>query len=170
LVSREGGGSASEGDIFALRPRVYSVAVSLVATEFGARSPALSPNGRWLAYVSNDAGQEEICVRPFPDTDSGRTLVSPDGGVEPVSAHSGRELFYRNGADELVAVQFSGNPTFTVVQQDVLFAMAGYLPSDGHPIYDVSADDQRFVMFRMLADEAGASEFILVENWAEELR
>ena len=170
LVSREGGGSASEGDIFALRPGVDSEAVSLVATEFGARSPALSPDGRWLAYVSNEAGREDVYVRPFPDTDSGRTLVSPDGGVEPVWAHSGRELFYRNGADELVAVRFSGDPTFTVVQQDVLFPMAGYLPSDGHPMYDVSSDDLRFVMLRIFDDGAGAFELILVENWAEELR
>ena len=58
-------------------------------TEFGARSPTLSPDGRWLAYVSNEAGREEIYVRPFPDADSGRWLVSTDGGVEPVWAHSG---------------------------------------------------------------------------------
>ena len=170
LVFREGGGSARVGDIFAIRPGVDSIAVPLAATDFGARSPALSPDGRWLAYVSNEAGREEIYVRPFPDPDSGRWLVSPDGGVEPVWAHSGRELFYRNGANELVAVQVSAGSSFAWDRQDVLFSMADYLTSNGSPMYDVSPDDQRFVMLRMGDDETGAFELILVVNWFEELR
>ena len=170
LVFREGGGGSAFGDIFAIRPGGDSIAVPLAATDFGARSPTLSPDGRWLAYVSNEAGREEVYVRPFPDADSGRWLVSPDGGVEPVWAHSGRELFYRNGANELVAVQVSAASSFAWDRQDVLFSMADYLPSGGSPMYDVSPDDQRFVMLRTGNEENAASELILVENWFEELR
>ena len=169
LVFREGGGGSAFGDIFAIRPGVDSIAVPLAATDFGARSAALSPDGRWLAYVSNEAGREEVYVRPFPDADAGRWLVSPDGGVEPVWAHSGRELFYRNGANELVAVQVSAGSSFAWDRQDVLFSMADYLDSNGSPMYDVSADDQRFVMLR-IGVVGSDSELILVENWAEELR
>ena len=170
LVFREGGGGSAFGDIFAIRPGVDSIAVPLATTDFGARSPALSPDGRWLAYVSTEAGREEIYVRPFPDADSGRWLVSPDGGVEPVWAHSGRELFYRNGANELVAVQVSEGSSFAWDRQDVLFSMADYLRSNGYPMYDVSPDDQRFVMLRIGGEGTAASELILVQNFFEELK
>ncbi len=86
-------------------------------------------------------------------------------------AHSGRELFYRNGANELVAVQVTGDSIFTPGQQDVLFSMADYLIGDGHPMYDVRPDDQRFVMLRIEDEDLESdTELILVTNWFEELR
>ena len=141
--------------------------VKYTITEFMEYSPALSPNGQWLAYVSNRSGRDEVYVVPFPDAGASLQQVSTDGGVEPVWAHSGLELFYLNGAKQLVAVQVTVEPTFLPGQQDVLFSMNDYLPGEGHPQYDVSADDQRFVMLRI---ERGADELILVDNWAEELR
>ena len=147
LVFREGANQAA--DIYAIRPGVDSVAVPLEVTEFQERSISLSPDGRWMAYVSNNTGREEVYVRPFPDAGSGLVQVSTDGGLEPVFAHNGRELFYRNGANELVAIQVTGDPTFAAGQQEVLFSMADYQPSNGYPMYDVSPDDQRFVMLRM---------------------
>ena len=171
LIFREGATPLEEGDLYAIRPGVDSAAVVLTATEFFEYSPALSPNGRWLAYVSNQSGREEVYVIPFPEGRLGGGLVqvSADGGRDPVWAHNGRELFYRNGANELVAVQVSGDPTFVAGQQEVLFSMADYLPSRGHPMYDVSPDDQRFVMLRTGA-EGEDSQLILVTNWFEELR
>ena len=84
-------------------------------------------------------------------------------------AHSGRELFYRNGANELVAVQVSEGSSFAWDRQDVLFSMADYLPSNGGPMYDVSPDDRRFVMLRT-GDAGSDSELIIVTNFFEELR
>jgi hypothetical protein len=88
---------------------------------------------------------------PFPEGTLGGGLVqvSADGGRDPVWAHSGRELFCRNAANELVAVQVTGDPTFAAGQQVVLFSTAGYQPSNGHPMYTVSPDAQRFGMLRM---------------------
>ncbi len=63
---------------------VDSVPVPLVATEFRETSPAVSPDGRWLAYASNESGRGEVHVRPFPNTNDGKWLVSTDGGREPV--------------------------------------------------------------------------------------
>ena len=87
LVFREG--SNVTADIYAIRPGLDSVAVPLEVTEFREWSPSVSPDGRWLAYVSNNTGRDEVYVRPFPDTGSGLVQVSSDGGLEPVWAHSG---------------------------------------------------------------------------------
>jgi serine/threonine-protein kinase len=168
LAFREGANAVA--DIYAIRPGVDSVAMPLEVTQFQERSISFSPDGRWLAYVSNNTVRDEVYVRPFPDAGSGLVQVSADGGLDPVWAHNGRELFYRNGANQLVAVQFTDDPTFVVVQEEVLFSMADYLPSNGTPMYDVSPDDQRFVMLRIDDRRATTSELILVENWFEELR
>ena len=169
LVLREG--VLTAGDIYAIRPGVDSVAVPLEVTEFQEVSISLSPNDRWLAYVANNTGRDEVYVRPFPsDAGSGLVQVSTDGGLDPVFAHNGRELFYRNGANELVAVQFTGDPTFVAGQQEVLFPMDDYLTISAHAKYDVSPDDQRFVMLRINSEDAVASEIIMVTNWFTELR
>ena len=147
-----------------------SAVVPLVVTEFRERSISLSPDGRWLAYVSNRTGSSEVFVRPFPDAGASLQQVSANGGTEPVWAHSGRELFYVNGANELVAVQVSTNPGFAPGQQEVLFSVAGYMRRASYVMYDVSPDDQRFMMLRIGADVAAAAEVILVTNFFEELK
>ena len=85
-------------------------------------------------------------------------------------AHSGRELFYRNGANELVAVEVTDDPTFAAGRQEVLFSMTDYLTSNGHAMYDVSPDDQRFAMLRIGEEGTDDAELILVENFFEELK
>jgi len=172
LIFREGATASGLGDIYAIRPGVDSVAVALTATEFNEYSPALSPDGRWLAYNSNESGREEVYVMPFPEGRLGGGLVqvSANGGRSPVWAHSGRELFYRNGADEMVAVQVSGDPTFAAGEQEILFSMADYFRNNGHAMYDVSPDDQRFVMLRIGEASEGDARLILVQNFFEELK
>ena len=75
----------------------------LLAAEFDEVEPALSPNGRWLAYTSGESEQAEIYVRPFPNADEGLWRVSRDGGVHPVWSADGRELFYQGQTDFMVA-------------------------------------------------------------------
>ena len=171
LIFRQGVVGQGGGDIYAIRPGTDSTAVALTATEFREYAPARSPDDRWLAYVSDESGTDQVYVIPFPEGRLGGGLVqvSVDGGRNPVWAHNGRELFYRNGNNEMVAVQVSGDPTFAAGQQDVLFSTADYLPGAGHPMYDVSPDDQRFVMLRVGESGGRDSELILVENWAQEL-
>ena len=84
-------------------------------------------------------------------------------------AHNGRELFYRNAANEMVVVQVNVDPTFAAGEQEVLFSMADYVANVGHQMYDVSLDDQRFVMLRRGGGGSTTTELIMVENWAEEL-
>ncbi len=85
-------------------------------------------------------------------------------------AHSGRELFYKNAAGELVAAEVQSTPAFAVGQQRVLFSAGAEFESFAfHPRYDVAPDDQRFVMIRFRGG-GDAGELIAVENWFEELK
>jgi serine/threonine-protein kinase len=159
-------------DLFARRIgadlSVDSVPVPLVTTEFSETSPAVSPDGRWLAYISNESGQYQVYVRPFPNTDDGRWQISTDGGREPVWAHSGRELFYKEGAD-LMVVDVLPGATFVTGERRVLFPVQGHRWSVVHQFYDVTPDDQRFVMIRDRGAEQ-LGELIVVENFFEELK
>jgi hypothetical protein len=85
-----------------------------------------------------------------------------------VWAHSGRELFYKNAVDELVSSEVRTSPTFMVGQHRILFSAADYYSYPWHPQYDVTADDQRFVMLKDVTAES--NELVLVLNWFEELK
>jgi len=88
--------SRGAGDILAMRPGIDVAPVPVVASRFTEISPALSPNGRWLAYVSNETGSDEIYVVPFPNTGTAKWPISASGGTEPAWSHRGNELFYRD--------------------------------------------------------------------------
>jgi serine/threonine-protein kinase len=135
----------------------------LVATRFDELMPRISPDGRWLAYQSNESGQYEIYVRPFPQG-GGRTTVSSGGGTEPLWSGDGR-LFYRNGRD-LIAATYSTTPSFTISSRRTLFN-ANYELHLFHPNYDVTPDGKRFIMIKPANEEA---QVVVVVNWREELR
>src|SRR3989449_8933840 len=84
-------------------------------------SPALSPNGRWLAYVSNETGEDEIYVVPFPNTGTAKWAISAGGGTEPVWAHRGSEVFYRDAPGNPVGVEGNSRPTFSLRPATGLF-------------------------------------------------
>ena len=157
-------------DILALRPGQDTVPVALVGVaEFAEQNMGLSPDGRWLAYASNETGSFEIYVVPFPNSRDAKWPVSTSGGTEPLWSHSGRELFYRNGLGEMVAVQVETEPTFASGQQDVLFPAGEFQTNTSHPQYDVTPDDQRFIMIRII-EGAGTRKVTWVQNFFEELK
>jgi eukaryotic-like serine/threonine-protein kinase len=164
--STDGG---SDPDIVALRIGVDSTARTLLEEDHVEWAPRLSPDDRWLAYASNETGRSEVYVRPFPDVDGGTVRVSMDGGDNPVWARSGRELFYRDGADQMIAAEVITEGGFEVQRRTVLFDAAVYLRGDGHPLYDVSPDDQRFVLLGP-GTPTESPDLVLVRNWTEELR
>ena len=155
--------------IYGFRPGVDTVPVPLIVSEFNASEPAFSPDGHWLAYVSEESGRHEVYVRPFPNTEDAKWLISIEGGQEPLWAHSGRELFYRNSSDQLVAAEIISEPMFSVGEQRILFSVGEYESDRDHRTYDISADDQRFVMIKR-SSEASDPKLVLVENWFEELK
>jgi DNA-binding SARP family transcriptional activator len=161
--------SPGSGDILAIRPGIDTVPVPVVATRFTEISPALSPNGRWLAYVSNETGADEIYVVPFPNKGTAKWPISADGGTEPVWSHRGRELFYRDASGNLVAVKVNTSPTFSLGRATVLFPAARFQSLRFNPQYAVAPDDRRFLMVRPLKISTPDT-LIVVENWFEELK
>jgi Tol biopolymer transport system component/tRNA A-37 threonylcarbamoyl transferase component Bud32 len=156
-------------DIMGIRPGTDTVPVALVSTKFEEGAPAISPDGRWLAYTSNESGAYEVFVVPFPNTGATKWAVSSHGGTEARWSHSGRELFYRDGAKNLVAVAITTNPTFSVGRSTTLFAAGGFSSDELSVQYAVAPDDRRFLMIRPLV-ASGPDKLIVVENWFEELK
>ena len=167
LVARVGPQGRETGrDIVYLELGTDSAARDFLATEFDELNPVLSPDAGWLAYVSNESGRDEVYVRPFPDA-GGRWQVSTDAGTEPRWAHSGREIFYRNGAGNLVAaeVRASGR-TFSVGQRRTLFSTLTYDVDRNHVTYDITADDQQFLFVKQ---SGGTRDVVVVLNWFTEV-
>ena len=94
-------------------------------------------------------------MRPFPDVDSGKWQISTDGGVQPVWAHSGRELFYIDGSRALVATQVETASSFQVGAKETLFTLPpDYNSGAVSTLYDIAPDDQRFLMARNYQGDA----------------
>jgi eukaryotic-like serine/threonine-protein kinase len=129
-----------------------------LTSAFNERSPALSPDGRWLSYVSNESGRDEVYVRPFPQG-VGRWQISSAEGREPRWASDGRALFYRK-ADTLVTVQVRTQPEFSVGARAPLFT-GPYLPHTGHAGYDVHPDGLHFIF---VAVDAGSEDLVFVQG------
>ena len=135
----------------------------------------ISPDGRWLAYQSNESGRPEVHVRPFPDVNSGHWQISTDGGIRPLWARNGRELFYSTPTGALMRVAVQGGPSFTADRPTRLFEglYFDYAQTGGSPgrTYDVSPDGKRFLMIKEGREANGTPpSIVVVQNWTEELK
>jgi Tol biopolymer transport system component len=141
----------------------------VLCTAANESSPRFSPDGRWLAYASDESGRQEIYVRPYPGP-GGRWQISADGGREPVWNRNGRELFFRNG-DRMMAVEIATQPGFSAGKPRMLFE-GSYEPTVFTVAnYDVAPDGRRFLMLKHSEQEAAAPTHInVVLNWFEELK
>jgi serine/threonine-protein kinase len=146
----------------------------LAAKTYDQVSPALSPDGRWLAYTSTESGRPEVYVRPFPDVEAGRWQISRDGGLEPVWSHTGRELFFRSESPRtMVSVPVLPGPAFATGDQKVLFEDR-FFRDRLHVQYAVTPDDQRFLFRRRVPrdetpDATVDPGVMLVRHWLAEL-
>ncbi len=145
--------------------------VTFLSTAAAEGSPKLSPNGRFLAYRSNESGRSEIYVRPFPNG-TGKRQVSVNGGSQLRWGSDGKELFYVEGEAALMAISVSTEGAFTLGQPQHLFESSDLLqPGGSTPTYDVSADGERFVMIAPVEGEESAPPAIrIVQNWYDEFR
>ncbi len=161
----------SSSDVYAVRSRTDSAPVALLTTDASERMPVLSPDGQWLAYMSNMSGNNEVYVRPFPNVDEWMQQLSTAGGEAPQWSPKGDELFYRNGANELVVVTIdrASGSIFQWTDQNTLFSVDQFVTAGNRHQYDVASDAQRFV-FLQFASDASPTEVIIVENWFEELK
>ena len=158
---------ATGDDIWVLRPEGDRKPHPFLQTSFREGHCRLSPDGRWLAYMSDESGQYEIYVQPFPGP-GGRSQISTEGGTEPVWNRNGRELFYRHG-DKMTAVDITTQPTLTIGKPHVLFEKAEYVRVSDTPNYDVSLDGQHFLMVQA-SEQQSAWQLNVVLNWFEELK
>ena len=167
IVYRQGANAVS--DLYARRLTGDTTPVALATGEFLERNPEVSPDGRYLAYSSNETDRIEVYLRPFPDASANKWLVSTTGGMNPLWSRDGRELFYRNGSGDLVAVEVTtGTPP--IGRQRVLFSTLPYIFPPTHRSYDV-ARDGRFLMVRLVNNaDAVSAPIVVVENFFEELR
>jgi len=155
--------TATLRDVFLLGKAGEKTLTPLVASAADELMPRVSPDGRWLAYVSDESGTQEVYVRPLRET-VGRVAISSGGGSEPVWAHHGTRLFYRNRG-QLVEASLVGAPALAVAARRVLFD-ANYLTETFHPNYDVMPDDKSFVMVKPVDEQR---RLVVVLNWREEL-
>ena len=155
-------------DIWILQLEDDKQPIPFQATPFEETHAMFSPDGEWLAYVSDETGRSEVYVRALNGTE--KHQISSEGGTEPVWSRNGKELFYRNG-NRMMAVAVETQPTFRPGATSLLFqkASAGRYFSDLNANYDVSLDGRRFLIVEPV-DPFRPTEITLVQNWFEELK
>jgi hypothetical protein len=148
------------------QPRAY------LQTPFDEIQAALSPDARYLAYVSNEVGlRYEVVVQPFPDPSRGKWTVSTNGGCCPQWKRDGSELYYTNRDRQVVAVAVKTTPTFEMGEPAITGIVAAGLQAGGAPGHsrNVTADGQRFLVNSPAPatreDETTASAITVLLNW-----
>jgi serine/threonine-protein kinase len=163
-------------DVFALSLDGSHRVAPVLHTAANDLTTEVSPDGRWIAYDSDETGQFEVYVRPYPDTDSGgRWQISSEGGRQPMWSHDGRELYYRDFDGALWALPVEPGAAFAPGPAVRLFSNRSYYGRGklmSARTYDLSPDGQRFLMVKSQPDPiaTGASALVVVLNWFEELK
>ncbi|MEO6525850.1 MAG: hypothetical protein ABIP93_04435, partial [Gemmatimonadaceae bacterium] len=175
LVLRSGSnGSVAGGrDISAVRTGPDTTRMPLIVTPFDEEAIALSPDGRWIAYQSDETGRTEIFVRSFPDASTFKHQVSSGGGAAPLWSRDGRELFFVSAATDMMSARVTAGSPVSIAAPVPLFHIAEDLLRVEYAFYtpwDVAADG-RFIMARARRTEAGSAKTMIVaENWLTELK
>jgi hypothetical protein len=164
--------SATKGDILLLDLQSRRITPFLNSRDNNKCYPEFSPDGRWMAYVSDESGRYEVYVRPFPGP-GGKWLISHEGGFEPLWARNGKQLFYRSGdSDEQVwVVDVRTEGGFSASKPRLLFKSPGLGSSFPIRSWDLSLDGQQFLMVKIEERKpTPVTEMVLVMNWFEELK
>jgi serine/threonine-protein kinase len=159
----------SSSDIVIVRNGGRGPIEPLVASPFQEAYPVPSPDQRWLAFVSDQSGRNEVYVQPLSG-DGDQVQVSQEGGTEPVWGPDGHEIFFRGtrgeGDVELMAATVRTAPEFSVLNRRALFSIAEMVGSAPHANYDISPDGRTFAMVR----RSPATRIIVIQNLPELLR
>lgn len=139
-----------------------------LASKFHEGYPDFSPDGRWLAYSSNESGRREVYVRPVTGPGT-KHLVSTGGGEDPLWARDGRQLFYR-WQGEVWAADVRTDEAFSTGKPRLLFDRPVYHRGDPNRTWDISLDSRRFLMTRIEKGEPmPITKMTLVQGWFQEL-
>jgi Tol biopolymer transport system component len=165
-------------DLVVLDPVAGGEPAPYLTTPFDEGSPAPSPDGRFVAYVSNEPGVPEVFVQPFPDPSGGKWQISTGGGQYPRWRPDGRELFYLDRERRLVAVEMRTDGPLQIGTSVPLFTAPVPFPQGGsaNTPYDVSPDGLRFLFSALLEnpgdgqEATSANPITVVLNWPARLR
>jgi serine/threonine-protein kinase len=163
--------SATQADLWLLSMEGERKPRAFLQTPAWERGGVFSPDGRSIAYESNESGRNEVYIRPFPGPGA-KWLVSTEGGTNPVWARSGRELFYRNEG-KMMTVGIETEEPLRLSKPKLLFEERLLQQAEGVfgvAQYDVAKDGERFVMIRDDAEDRPPVRIHVVLNWAEELK
>ena len=164
-------GGPPSRDILVMRLGTDSTLRPLLAESYDELQPSLSPDGRWLAYVSSETGAREIFIRPFPDVDQGKWQISQGGGAEPLWSRDSRQLYYRSDNGDAVNVADMTRGPAMAAHRVVLRAPIGvaFEQNVNDRLFDLSRDGQRFLINTQgIGDRSG--DLVIVENFITELR
>lgn len=159
-------------DIYAMHLGVDSVPLPLLAEAHDEGLPALSPDGKWLAYVSSETGEEQVFVRPFPAVQQGKWQISTAGGDAPVWSPDSRELIFRSADQaDIYSADLTRGPSAASPRKLLQLPGESRFESnglEGH-MFELSRDGRRFLMVRQGAgDKSG--DLVIVQNFFKEIR
>jgi Tol biopolymer transport system component len=155
-------------DLWTLHLEETATAQPFIETSFSELQGVFSPDGRWIAYWSNESGRSEVYVAPFPGPGP-KWRISTEGGIEPLWSKDGRELFYRSG-DKVMVVTVQTEPSFQARTPRVLFEAPRMNRSGLWRTYDVTPNGQRFVMSQNPDGTREPLQIVYIPNWFDELK
>ena len=147
------------------RPGVDSTPTEISSGRFDEYAPTVSPDGRWLAYVSVESGREEVYVRPFPDISRARWQLSTSGGSSPVWSPGGRELFFVSATDQLMSVDVAAGADFRTSAPRALFAVTPFLMAPYHQSFNISPDGHYFIFAQPVNASASEEYATVLLDW-----
>ncbi len=159
-------------DIWLVSPGRESSPLPWFETAFRETAPAFSPDGKWIAYVSDEPGHPEVSLRPYPGPGA-KVKISSEWGIEPIWSRDGRELLYRTGArgEKFMSVEIRTSPELAVSQPRLLFSSDFDVGGpegreDRFREYDVTADGNTIIALRTVPPEEPDRRLMIVTNWA----
>ncbi|UCE41095.1 MAG: protein kinase [Candidatus Aminicenantes bacterium] len=139
-------------------------------SRFNETQPLFSPDGRWIAYVTDESGRDEVYVQPYPGPGD-LIPISTDGGMEPVWSPDGKVLYYRDvSGNKMMAVSFITEPELRVGKPQLLFEGKYYGGAPWGRNYDISPDGTRFIMITDESQSEKPTQINVILNWSEELK
>ena len=158
-------GTLGNADIYYRHLKGDTATKPIAATKFDEVGPRLSPDGRWVAYATDEAGAYEVVVRPFPGPGA-QFAVSAGGGSTPMWSRDGRRIVYANGT-QIVEATVATTPAFSVTSRRVLFQGDFYMRS-AHAMFDLSRDGASLLMLRNVP--GSTEQIVVIHNWQAELK
>jgi Tol biopolymer transport system component/tRNA A-37 threonylcarbamoyl transferase component Bud32 len=170
LLVRTDNSQAGNGDIVALSTLGASAPVPVATSRFTELQPALSPDERWVAYVSNDAGRNEVYVSPFPAGSGSHWQISNGGGGSPAWSPDGRQLYFLDAANRLIAAQVATDPTFHVTALTPLFNATRFNYIAYHQAFAVMPDGRFAFIDQPRQSTTNAVRLVQIDNWFADLK